>query len=352
MATDATGPRARGPAGDMTGEEMIAEGDWHKAVEIIAAADEVALACHISPDGDALGSMLGVGLALRAAGRRVVASFGDRRFVVPRLLSFLPGQDLLVEPERYPAEPAVMITFDAATRDRLGLLAANASRSDRLIVVDHHPSNSGFGTLDLIDPSASATAMLAEELIRRLGVPLDRDIATCLYTGLVTDTGSFRHSCTTPDAHAMAGRLIATGVRTEEIARRLWDRAPFGYLKVLGAVLGRVELEPGAAGGGGLVWTFVTRADREAHGLPYDEIEGIIDVIRRADEAEVAVVLKEDDDGSWQVSTRSKGGVDVSRVCAELGGGGHARAAGFTSPEPVAETMRRLRSVLNGREPR
>jgi phosphoesterase RecJ-like protein len=317
-----------------------------RAVEAVEAADEVTLACHVSPDGDALGSMLGFGLALRASGRRVVASFGDRRFAVPRLLRFLPGQDLLVEPAAYPAEPGLMLTFDASTMDRLGLLAPNAGKAAELIVVDHHASNTGFGSLHLVDPSAASTTVLVEELIRRLGLPIGRDIAACLYTGLVTDTGSFRYSSTTPAVHAMAARLIATGLRTDEIARDLWDRSPFGYLKVLGTALGRVTLESGTDPAGGLVWTYVTRADRAAACLPYDEVEGVIDVVRKADEADVAVVFKEDDDGAWQVSARSKGAVDVGRACAALGGGGHARAAGFTSHLPPDVTLARLRPLL------
>ncbi|MDP9861194.1 MULTISPECIES: DHH family phosphoesterase [Streptosporangium] len=329
---------------DLRGGVPIPVSDWDRAVGLISSADEIALACHISPDGDALGSTLALGLALRAAGKRVTASFGERRFRVPRLLRFLPGQELLAEPGDYPAAPDLMITFDVPIVDRLGLLADNALKARELIVVDHHPSNTGFGTLNLVDPAAAATAVLAEELINRLGLPLDRAIATCLYAGLVTDTGSFRHSSTTPGVHLMAARLLDTGLNPEEIARELWDRSPFGYLKVLGAVLDRVTLEPEV--GRGLVWTFVTRADRAAHGLPYDEVEGIIDVIRRTEEADVAVILKEDDDGAWQVSTRSKGAVDVSRVCAALGGGGHAKAAGFTSYLPVEQTMAGLRALL------
>ncbi|MER5648391.1 bifunctional oligoribonuclease/PAP phosphatase NrnA [Streptosporangium sp. NPDC002524] len=318
--------------------------DWARAVELISAADEIALACHVSPDGDALGSMLGVGIALRAAGKRVTASFGDRRFTVPRLLRFLPGQDLLADPAHYPDAPEVMVTFDVPTVGRLGVLTGNTVKAHELVVLDHHPSNTGFGTLNLVDPGAAATAVLAEELLHRLGLPVDKDIATCLYVGLVTDTGSFRHSSTTPGAHAMAARLLATGLDPERIARELWDRSPFGYLKVLGVVLDRVRLEPEV--GGGLVWTFVTHADRAAYGLPYDEVEGMIDVIRRTDQADVATILKEDDDGAWQVSMRSKGGVDVSRVSAALGGGGHAKAAGFTSHRPVEETIESLRALL------
>jgi phosphoesterase RecJ-like protein len=353
------------PAAPTGSWPAISEDVWARAVATVAGADSVALACHVSPDGDALGSMLAFGLALRQAGRRVVASFGDRRFAVPRLLRFLPGQDLLVAPGDYPEAPEVMLTFDASTMARLGLLAPNATRAAELVVVDHHASNTGFGTVRLVEPSAAATTMLVEEFLRRLGLSplpggdgaadgrpdrersLGRDVATCLYTGLVTDTGSFRHSSTTPGVHAMAARLVATGLRTDEIARELWDRSPFGYLKVLGAALGRVRLEePGDDGGAGIVWTYVTRADRAAACLPYDEVEGVIDVVRRADEAEVAVVLKEDDDGAWQVSTRSKGAVDVARACAALGGGGHARAAGFTSRLSPEATLDLLRPLL------
>jgi phosphoesterase RecJ-like protein len=324
-----------------------AEADWERAVALIQRADTITLACHVSPDGDALGSMLGFGLALRQAGKKVIASFGDRRFAVPRLLRFLPGQELLVEPSAFPAEPDLMITFDASTMDRLGLLGQNAGHAGDLIVVDHHVSNTGFGSVHLIDPTAAATSVLVEELLRRLGLSVSRDVAACLYTALVTDTGSFRYSATTPAAHAMAGRLIAAGLRPDEIARELWDRSPFAYLRVLGAALGRVTLEPAAAAGHGLVWTYVTHGDRAVNALPYDEVEGVIDVVRRVDEADVAVVLKEDDTGSWNVSTRSKGAVDVGRACTALGGGGHPSAAGFASRLPPEETMAALRPLLN-----
>ncbi|WP_210154078.1 DHH family phosphoesterase [Microbispora oryzae] len=325
----------------------LTEADWDRALELIRGAESVALACHVSPDGDALGSMLGLGLALRASGRKVAASFGDRCFAVPRLLRYLPGRDLLVEPESYPAEPAVMITFDASTMERLGLLMPNAGAAGELIVIDHHVSNTRFGSVHLVDTSAAATAVVVEELVRRLGLTLDREIATCLYTGLVTDTGSFRYRGTTPEVHALAGRLLATGISPDEIARELWDRSPFAYLGVLGLALGRARLEPGEAGGHGLVWTYLGRDDRAAAGLPYSESEGVIDVVRRVDEADVAVVLKQDDDGTWNVSTRSKGAVDVSRACTALGGGGHALAAGFSSGLAPDKIMAALRPLLS-----
>jgi bifunctional oligoribonuclease and PAP phosphatase NrnA len=323
------------------------EPEWARALKILGGAQEVCLACHVRPDADALGSMLAVTHALRSAGRpvSVVASFGDQPFEIPGTLRFLPGVDLLSPPGAYPRRPQVMMTFDVASADRLGVLAPCAARADELIVLDHHASNAGFGSVRLVDPAAAATALLARDLIGRLGVEVSRDIALGLYAGLVTDTGSFKFS-TTPRIHHLAAELLGTGIDPGAVAHELFDRAPFSYLELLSAVLGRATLEPQAAGGLGLVWAAVTRADRARGGVPLDAVEPVIDVLRRTDEAEVAVVLKEADNGDWLVSTRSKGRVDVGRACKALGGGGHARAAGFTAVGSAAAAMATLRERL------
>lgn len=314
----------------------ISEADWARAVRVLAGARQVCLACHVRPDADALGSMLALAQALCSwPGRQltVLASFGDEPFEIPGILAFLPGTELVSPPAGYPEAPEVMMSFDAASIDRLGVLAARAESAGELIVLDHHASNAGFGTINLVDPSAAATAVLGHELISRLGMPLTPEIALGLYAGLVTDTGSFKYSATTPQVHELAARLLETGIDPGIVARELYDRAPFGYLRLLSAALGRAVLEPAACGGRGLVWTTVTREDRrQAGGLALDAAESVIDIIRKADEAEVAVVLKEDDAGRWQASLRSKSLVDVSRAAVLLGGGGHARAAGFSFP--------------------
>ncbi|WP_342787155.1 bifunctional oligoribonuclease/PAP phosphatase NrnA [Actinomadura decatromicini] len=324
-------------------EAPPAELEWDRAVELIHAAGEVSLACHVAPDGDALGSMLALAQALRSLGKRCFASFGEP-FAVPAILRFLPGQELLVEPAAMPPAPELMISLDAAGRARLGALADAADRAGSLIVVDHHASNTGFGGVRLVDPDAAATAVLVEELIRRLGVPLDQDIAQGLYAGLASDTGSFKYPCTTPEVHDLAGRLLTAGVRPEAVSRELWDRAPFGYLQVLAGALSRARLERDAAGGRGLVWTTIARSDRRS--VPYDQLEGIIDQLRRTDEAEVAVVCKETDDGRWYFSVRSKGNIDLSVVCAALNGGGHREMAGFLWSGTVDEALDRLRALL------
>ena len=335
----------------MTTEQASTEEEWERAVKLLAGASEICLACHVRPDGDALGSMLAVAHALGArcgapgtspAPASIIASFGDRPFEVPRILKFLPGTDLLSPPEAFPERPQVMVTFDAASPDRLGLLEASAAAADELIVLDHHASNTRFGTVNLIDDMAAATAVLAFELVGRLGVELSRDIALGLYAGLVTDTGSFKYSNTSAGVHELAARLLQTGIEPGAVAHELWDRSPFGFLGMLSAVLGRARLEPDAAAGNGLVWTTVTRGDRAAEGLPYEAAESVIDVVRRADEADVAVVLKEDDDGCWQVSARSKGQTDVGRACVALGGGGHRLAAGFTASGPASDVIAAL----------
>jgi phosphoesterase RecJ-like protein len=322
--------------------------DWARAVAILDGAERVCLACHIRPDADALGSMVAVSRALLDRGQRVVASFGEP-FRVPAILTFLPGLDLLTPPSRFEARPEVMMSFDASSIDRLGELAGPAAAAAELIVVDHHASNTGFGSVSLVDPAAAATAVLAAELIARLGVSLTRDIAVGLYAGLVTDTGSFRFSATTPPVHELAAQLLAAGVDPAAVSRELYDRAPFGYLGMLAAALGRATLDRAAAGGLGLVWTTVTKADRDPAKLPLDAAESVIDEVRRTDEAEVAVVLKEDDAGAWQASVRSKDVVDVGRACTELGGGGHVRAAGFSHSGRADEAIAALKRVLDGR---
>jgi bifunctional oligoribonuclease and PAP phosphatase NrnA len=320
---------------------------WDPVVEVLGSASEVVLACHVAPDGDALGSMLALGIGLRRRGVRVLASWGEDEPEVPEAYRELPGQDLLVTPREVPEAPAVMVTLATGSLDRLGLLAETAKSAERVVVIDHHPSNTGFGEHLLVDPTAPATAVLVDELLRRLEIPLDAEIAAPLYAGLSTDTGSFRYAATTAATHEMAARLLATGIRHDLIARAVYDTAPFGYVRVLGAACSRAVLEPDAAGGLGLIWTTIPAEDREAAGLQMAQVEAVIDAVRVAQEAEVAVVCKIDDDGTVKVSTRSKGRIDVGAVCTALGGGGHRFAAGFTALGSCESALGQVRELLH-----
>ena len=324
------------------------ENDWAAAVAAVRslrADDVVLLACHVNPDGDALGSMLGTAIGLRRLGlRKVVASFPGP-LDVPEPFRALPGLDLLVAADEAPRDPALMLCFDAASAGRLGALAERMGPTT--IVLDHHASNTRFGGINLVDPTAAATSVVADQLLARLGVPLDRDIAECLYVALATDTGSFRFEMTTPSVHEFAARLLAAGVRPAEIARRVFDSRPFGAVRLYGDVLARAELEPTAAGGHGLVWTYATLDDLDRHQQRPYVLEALIDAVRAADEADVACLVKQVSQAEWAVSMRSKGAVDVSRVAVALGGGGHRLAAGFTGYGLITEVIHAIRQTLD-----
>jgi phosphoesterase RecJ-like protein len=323
---------------------------WARALEALTSGAPVLLLAHVSPDADALGSALAAGLALEARGVDVVVSYGDDPFVVPRVLRTLPGQHLLVAPGAIGERP-VVASFDVSSIERLGVLQAAAEGAETLVVVDHHASYTGFGGIHLVDVKAPATAVLALELVDRLGVEVGIDIATDVYSGIVTDTGSFKYSATTADTHRTAARLLETGLPHDVVARHIYDDEPFGVLKVLGGALDRATLEPDAIGGLGLVHTCVSKAVRDEHGLPLDAVERVIDVLRIATEAEVALVLKQDDTGVWRVSMRSKGRVDVSEVALALGGGGHRFAAGFTGGVDNQQVLADVRAALDRLEP-
>lgn len=308
----------------------ITEATWNEAVAAIEAAEHPVLACHLGPDGDALGSMVALGLGLATWGRKVTASWSEP-FGVPRQYDWLPGLDLLARPSEVPAEPDVMITFDAGSLERLGTLEANARAAKNLIVVDHHRSNDHFGHINLVDPDAAASAVLVHELLGRMGIPLDREIAQNLYVGLVTDTGRFQYSNTTPRVMQIAADLIACDIDHPRIARIVYDTHPVGYLRLLSIALSRIEVVPGPTVETTMVWTWIDNDDLKTAGVGIDETEALIDVVRVAEEAEVSCVLKETPDGRFKVSMRAKGATDIGAICEALGGGGHALAAGFTA---------------------
>lgn len=326
----------------------IAEADWAAALAALRdlpAEPTILLVCHLNPDGDALGSMLGCGLGLVAYGLPVRATFPAPYDLVPPF-DRLPGRELLIDPADAPAAPDLLICFDAASAGRLGELADRLDTAGTAIVVDHHASNTGFGGIRLVDPGAAATSVVVERLLDRLGVPLDERIAECLYVALSTDTGSFKFDLTTPAVHELAARLLATGLRPAEISRRLFDSRPFGAMKLFGDVLARASLDPSAAGGRGLVWSYATLADLDRHDQRRHVLEGLIDAVRVAEEADVACVLKQAGPQEWTVSLRSKGAVDVGSVAVSFGGGGHRLAAGFTAYGSVEEVVGGIRDAL------
>lgn len=314
-----------------------------RAVRAIGAAPELALACHVTPDGDALGSTLGFLHLARNAGHRAVASWPDP-FEPAKHYRSIPGLDLAVASARFPTEPACMLTFDCGSLGRLNELG-NAARWARehssLVVVDHHATNVRYGTINAIDPHAAATTVVVREIARLLNWELTRDAAWCLYVGLVTDTGRFQYSSMTPEVFLLAEELSSFDLPLARLSRELFDEHRFAYLKLAADALARAELDPSLC----LVSTSVSIDDLDRHGVRYEEAEGLIDWVRTAAEAEVACVLKQAPDGI-RVSLRSVSRVNVGAVATVLGGGGHRLASGFTMRGSIEETLAAVKAAL------
>ena len=341
LAGRLTGPMShQPPPPNRTDQDGVAH-----AAAVIASSPTLALACHVTPDGDALGSMLAMHHLALAAGKQVVSSWPEP-FVSAACYRSIPGLDLAVPSSRFPYEPDVMVTFDCGSVGRLKELAEPASRAvatGQLIVLDHHATNERFGTINVVDTSAAATAVVVREVARAAGWPLNRDAATCLYVGLTTDTGHFQYSSTTPQVFALAEELAEFDVPIARLSRELFGEHRFAYLQLASVALARAELDEEL----GLVLTSVTLADLASHNVAYEEVEGLIEWVRSAAEAEIACVLKEAPDG-FRVSLRSVSRVDVGAIAQSLGGGGHRLAAGFTMDatreEIVAIVKARLRA--------
>ena len=316
---------------------------WAPVLAALSGAQRVLLVGHVNPDADALGSALATGMALRSLGRDVQVTFPDEPFEVPAGLRFLPGQDIVVAPDSVVAAD-VVISMDASSGDRIGRLLPIGEAAQTFIAVDHHASFIPFAGINVVDAAVPATGMLALELIDELGAELTADIAVCLYAAISSDTGSFRYAATTPDTLRVAARLMETGIDFAGIARTMFDTKSIGFLALQAEAINSLELMQ--VGGRRVAVARIGIAERERHGVAFTAVESLIDVVRTVDEADIAVVLKQDDNGVWRVSTRSKGAVDVGSVCTSLGGGGHRMAAGFTGSHDADATLASLLVAL------
>ncbi|WP_067548575.1 DHH family phosphoesterase [Nocardia crassostreae] len=331
---------------------MTEQVDLAAAVSVLDTARSVTVLCHVQPDADTIGSGLALAQVLHRRGVPVRVSFAEPA-ELPASMRSLPGTELLVRPADVPDEVDVLVAVDCGSAGRLGSLRDRLVGARVSLVLDHHRSNTRFGTVNIVDESAESTAGLIARILDAWGEPIDRDVAHCLYAGLVTDTGSFKWA--RPGSHALAERLLATGIDGAGITRTLMDTHPFGWLTMLSRVLASAQLDREAAGGAGLVYAFVRREDLD--GVRSEEVESIIDLVRTTSEAEVAAVFKESrmQPEQWTVSLRSHDsvdgspGVDVARVATALGGGGHRYAAGYSTVGTPEELVTALRMELGGR---
>jgi bifunctional oligoribonuclease and PAP phosphatase NrnA len=318
-----------------------------EAAQVLAGAKRVALACHVNPDPDAAGSMLGLAHYLAARGTEVVCSWGNHPMELPRWMSLLDGSRFLVEPEAFPKAPEVMVTLDTAAPDRLGSLAGNAAEARELVVLDHHLTNPGYGTVLVLDAAASSTAEIVLRLVERMGGDLPDLAAACLYAGIVTDTGRFQYESTTPTTLRAAATLRSKSFDHTRMAQLLFEDNPIASLRLVATALDRLVHVPNAS----LVWTYVTQPDLVRASVGMGDTDDLIDIVRTAREADVACVLKQQRDGRFKVSLRSKGQTDVGAAAQSFGGGGHRLAAGYTSSAGLDESVESLvRALVASRE--
>ena len=312
--------------------------DLQQAVRLLEGAETVIVCCHVAPDGDALGSMIGLGRFLGRKGKKVWMSWGSDNPRVPPQYAFLPGLDDLSAHDQLPDNADVFVAIDCGDIGRLELLQGKFHTATSTINVDHHISNNLFADVNIVEPDRASSSELAFELIKAFGEMPDAEEAMCLYTGIVTDTGRFQYPSTSAETLRSAAELRDLGIEHHVVGEEVYESASFGFLRVLGIVLSRARLDEG------IVWSWVEQADLD--GLDLDETEHFIDVLRSVRGSKVAVILKQVPEGTYKVSLRSRGEVDVSALAQRFGGGGHARAAGFTSHRAVDETMAAIKSAI------
>ena len=310
----------------------------------LRGADRFLLATHENPDGDALGSLAGMQLVLTALGKDAVAYMAPGEFPLPYEYRFIQVENLVTEP---PADldGRTIVFLDCGNIDRNPADALKREGA-HILNVDHHHDNTQFGTVNHVVPEASCTAEVIWDLMGDLGVELTVPIAEALYVGLVTDTGKFMYENTGPRAHQMAAELIGAGVDVHAIYRRIFEGVPQGKLDLLARGLNNVE----RFDGGLLTLTHLSIADYEATGADASYSEGVVDHLRALEGTAVAGLVRDllgDGEQRRKVSLRATDDrVDVSAIARAQGGGGHRRAAGFSTTMDYPQLVEVLRASL------
>jgi phosphoesterase RecJ-like protein len=302
----------------------------------IKDAQHIYLGTHIDPDGDAIGSLLGMAWVLRDAGKQVAAACADP---VPETYAFLPGSEGVTD--QPPTDEDLIISLDAGGLDRLGKLYVPDRFADVPVVnIDHHVTNTRFGDVVLVDPAAAATAEILYLLFDHLRIPLSPGAATCLLTGVVTDTRSFRTSNTTPRVLQVAALLMQAGAPLINIAQQVYESKPVASLCLLGEVLRAMQRVDR------IIWSQVTQEMvRQCNARPEDASD-IINLLNATREADMAILFREDADGRVDVGFRSKPGVNVSEIAVALGGGGHPQASGCRLSGPLPEVREQVLATV------
>jgi phosphoesterase RecJ-like protein len=308
-----------------------------RVVAEVRDRDRFILTAHEGPDGDALGSLLGMHHLLTQLGKDSLMFMAAKEFPLPIEYRFLPLEEVFHEPPADMADRTVVF-LDCGNIDRMPVDFLTEG-GNFIINIDHHHDNTRFGDVNLVDTGASSTAEIVYELGRRLGGRLTPEIASALYVGLVTDTGKFMYENTDAGTHRIAADLIEAGVEVDDTYRRLYEHVPLEKLRLVARALDGIERHCDDR----LILTYVTTADYEASGAGEEMTEGIIDHLRSVEGAKVAALVRDQGTrgrAARKVSLRSsEGDVDVSAIARRHGGGGHKRAAGFSTDLELEELI-------------
>lgn len=303
----------------------------------ILESRSILLVSHNRPDGDAIGSLLGLGLLLEGAGKTVRMVNAD---TVPESRVFLPDTRRVEQPDSaIELDHDLMISLDSAGLDRISDSVWELRKGVDLINIDHHVSNSGYGDFNYIDSDSPATGQIVFQLAEAAGWTVTPDIASNLYAAISTDTGSFRYPSTSSETYRIVTELVEAGVDVGEINRQLYDSFPLRRVEVMREMLNGMRIEAS----GRCASVSLPLQTTKTLGLQAGDTEGVIDVIRAIDSVIIAVLFEELPDGKIRVSSRSKDeryGVDD--ICSVFGGGGHTLAAGARLPGPLAEAEDRF----------
>ena len=319
--------------------------DYIHAAETLASASSAIVCGHIDPDGDSIGTVLGLTLVLRRLGveaRPALAETTD----LPETYAFLAGFHALRPAAELP--PATLfIAVDTPNLARLGPAEEAARAASSLVVIDHHPDNAFFGGVNLVDPAAAAAGQMVWRLLPLMDTDPDQDIAQCLYVAMLTDTGRFQYSNANAGVLRDAAAMVDHGLDIHAISERVYESQSLGHMAIVGCVKERVAL----ANGGRVAYSWVTDGDFADTGAAPESTENLVDAIRVLGGVDAVFLVKETDT-TCKVSLRGKGGADVGGVARRLGGGGHPAAAGFTFAGSRQELLATLLPLLPGAEAR
>lgn len=296
---------------------------YEQIIDVINKSSKIVVTSHMQPDGDNIGSSLALCLALQKLGKKAVFVIDDN---VPELFRFLKGARNVEKPSSYAElDFDLVIALDCGDLERLGKVAQLVGKT-KLVNMDHHISNTKFGEINLVEENASATAEIVYKLIKTMGIFIDKDIADCIYTGIVTDTGMFQYSNTSEETHSIAAELIIAGMNPSDIFNKVYQNSPKEKVLLLGEALRSLEFFNND------MVSCISISKAQVDNIADEDIdtEGIVNLGRDIVGVEVAIFLKQKEQNIIKVSLRSKSYINVAIIAKDFGGGGHIRAAGCT----------------------